>query len=345
MKLKRLGIDLAKDVFQLHGVDEQERVVLRKRLKRAQLLSFIAKLEPTLIAVEACGGAHHWGRQFEKLGHQAKLIAAQFVKPYVKSGKNDANDAEAICEAAGRPNMRFVALKSAEAQALQGLHRIRSRVVRMRTALVNETRGLLAEFGRVEAKLGVARLRAWIPELLEDESALPRLMRELLRELHEELLAADKRLAGLDAQVRREAQADERVRRIEQVSGIGVLGASALVASAGDARQFNKARQFAASLGMVPRQHSSGGKTVLGPISKRGDAYLRTLLIHGARAVVNASLRGQKSDRRSLWIRQLVARSNKNVATVALANKNARIVWAMLTRGEAYRPASSASKA
>jgi transposase len=340
MKLKRIGIDLAKSVFQVHGVDSHERVVVRKQLRRKQLMEFIEKLEgPTLIAMEACAGAHHWGREFERLGHQVKLIAPQFVKPYVKSGKNDAHDAEAICEAASRPSMRYVGLKSAEAQAVQALHRIRSRQVRARTALVNEARGLLAEFGLVEAKLGIAVLRKWIPKLLEDSAnGLPGLMRQLLRGLYEELVA-DEGIEQLDEQLKGQAKADERVQRLLQIEGVGPISASAVVAAIGDAKAFASGRDLAAALGLVPNQHGTGGKNKLGAISKRGDAYLRCLLIHGARAMVNACLRAKKTDRRSRWIGALVARRNKNIATVALANKNARIIWAMLTREENYRPA------
>jgi transposase len=341
MKLKRVGVDLAKRVFQLHGVDSHEQVVLRRQLRRSQVLGFFRALEPALVGMEACGGAHYWGRELRKLGHEVKLMAPQFVKPYVKSAKNDAHDAEAICEALARPSMRFVEVKSAEAQALQALHRIRARLVRSRTALVNEARGLLGEFGLVQATLGVTALRRWIPQVLEDgENGLPGLMRELLRELYEELQLASERLGAMDKRIDQVARTDARAQRLLKIEGVGPVSATALLARMGDGRQFRSGRDMAAALGIVPSQHSSGGKPRLGAISKRGDPYLRTLLIHGARAVVNASLTQAKTDARSRWIQALVARRNKNIATVALANKQARVIWAMLTRQEDYRCAA-----
>ncbi|MNZ79408.1 Transposase IS116/IS110/IS902 family protein [compost metagenome] len=337
MKLKRVGIDLAKQVFQAHGVDSHEQVVCRKQLKRSQMLDFFRQLEPCLVAMEACGSSHHWARELRAQGHEVRLIAPQFVKPYVKSGKNDANDAEAICEAASRPNMRYVEVKSAEQQANQALHRIRSRLIRARTALVNEIRGLLGEFGLIETRHGVAATRRLTQTALEDaKNGLPGRMRELLSELHDELVEHDSRLDRLDRMIQHQVREDERVERLMQVEGIGPITATAIVSAVGDARQFSSARQFAAWLGLVPRQHSSGGKARLGSISKRGDTYLRTLLIHGARAVLKHCL--DKMDRRSEWLQRLLCRRNKNVATVALANKNARIVWAILSRGEAYSP-------
>jgi transposase len=337
MKLKRVGVDLAKQVFQLHGVDSHEQVKCRKQLKRGQMLSFFRQLEPCLVAMEACGSSHYWARELSALGHQVKLIAPQFVKPYVKSGKNDANDAEAICEAASRPNMRFVPIKSAEQQASQSLHRIRSRLIRARTALANEIRGLLAEFGLIEPVRGVTATRRLLQESLETaDNGLPGKMRRLLRELQSELQEHDARLSRLDELLQQEAREDERVKRLLKIEGVGVISATALVSAVGDARHFSSARQFAAWLGLVPSQHSSGGKTRLGSISKRGDTYLRTLLIHGARAALNACK--DKTDKRSRWVQQLQCRRNTNIATVALANKNARIVWAILSRGESYQP-------
>jgi transposase len=266
-----------------------------------------------------------------------KLIAPQFVKPYVKSGKNDANDAEAICEAASRPNMRFVPVKSAEQQASQALHRIRSRLIRVRTALVNEIRGLLGEFGLIEPVRGIAATKRLLQAALETpDNGLPGKMRELLLELQDELHEHEAHLTRLDAGLQREAREDERVQRLLAVEGIGPISATAIVSAVGDARQFSSARQFAAWLGLVPSQHSSGGKERLGSISKSGDTYLRTLLIHGARAALNACK--ERTDKRSRWVQQLQCRRNTNIATVALANKNARIVWAILSRGEVYQP-------
>ncbi len=337
MKLKRIGVDLAKQVFQVHGVDSHEQVKCRKQLKRAQMLDFFRQLEPCLVAMEACGGSHYWARELIKLGHQVRLIAPQFVKPYVKSGKNDANDAEAICEAASRPTMRFVPIKTAEQQAGQSLHRIRSRLIRARTALVNEIRGLLGEFGLVIAQRGAAAAHRLLQQSLETpDNGLPGKMRELLKELQDELLAHDERLTRFDRELQQQARSDERCQRLLKVEGIGPISATAIVAAVGDAKQFSSARQFAAWLGLVPSQHSSGGKNQLGSISKKGDTYLRTLLIHGARSALLACK--EKTDRRSLWVQQVQCRRNTNIATVALANKNARIIWAILSKGESYQP-------
>jgi len=337
MKLKRIGVDLAKQVFQVHGVDSHEQVKCRKQLKRAQMLDFFRQLEPCLVAMEACGGSHYWARELIKLGHQVRLIAPQFVKPYVKSGKNDANDAEAICEAASRPTMRFVPIKTAEQQAGQSLHRIRSRLIRARTALVNEIRGLLGEFGLVIAQRGAAAAHRLLQQSLETpDNGLPGKMRELLKELQDELLAHDERLTRFDRELQQQARSDERCQRLLKVEGIGPISATAIVAAVGDAKQFSSARQFAAWLGLVPSQHSSGGKNQLGSISKKGDTYLRTLLIHGARSALLACK--EKTDRRSVWVQQVQCRRNTNIATVALANKNARIIWAILSKGESYQP-------
>lgn len=338
MKLKRIGVDLAKNVFQIHGVDSHEQVKMRKQVKRHNMLNLFRQMEPCVVAMEACGSAHYWAQELKKLGHEVRLIAPQHVKPYVKSGKNDANDAAAICEAASRPTMRYVTVKTPAQQAGQALHRVRSRQVGARTALVNEIRGLLSEFGIIGPVKGVAACRRLLADVLEDaENGLPGAMREVLAQLLEELSQKDMHIAKLDGQIKRQAQADERIRRLMAIEGVGLISASALVASVGDARQFKSGRDLAAWLGLVPKQHSSGGKERLGSISKRGDAYLRTLLIHGARSVINACR--EKTDRKSRWIKGLVMRRNKNIATVALANKNARTLWALLSRGEDYQPA------
>jgi len=338
MKLKRVGIDLAKNVFQVHGVDHHEQVKVRKQLKRRDMLDFLRQVEPCVVAMEACGSAHYWGRELRKLGHEVRLIAPQFVKPYVKSGKNDANDAMAICEAASRPTMRYVTLKTPEQQAGQALHRVRSRLIKARTALVNEIRGLLSEFGIIGIVKGVSACRRLVADVLENaDNGLPDTMREVLAQLSIELTAHDAHIAKLDADIKRQCAQDSRIKRLLPIDGIGPISASAIVAAVGDARQFKSARDLSAWLGLVPNQNSSGGKERLGSISKRGDAYLRTLLIHGARAVVNACT--NKTDRKSEWIKSLVARRNKNIATVALANKNARIIWAVLTRDKPYQAA------
>jgi transposase len=322
----------------VHGVDSHERVQVRKQLKRNQMLDFFRQVEsPCVVAMEACGSAHYWGRELIKLGHEVRLIGPQFVKPYVKSGKNDANDAEAICEAASRPTMRYVAVKSVEQQAGQALHRVRSRLIKSRTALVNEIRGLLSEFGLIMPVKGIPACRRLIAEVLEDgENGLPGLMRRILFQLSEELTQRDQQIGELDAIIKQQCQGDERIKRLLDIEGIGPISASATLASVGDARQFKASRDLPAWLGLVPKQHSSGGREQLGRITKRGDTYLRTLLIHGARAVVNACQ--NKTDRKSKWIQSLITRRNKNIATVALANKNARIIWAVLTRNEVYRP-------
>lgn len=337
MNISRIGIDLAKQVFQLHGVDRFEKVVMRKQLRRAQMHEFFKELPPCLIGMEACGSSHYWARELSKYGHQIKLIAAQFVKPYVKSGKNDANDAEAICEAVGRPSMRFVAIKNTDQQVTQAEHRIRSRLIRARTALSNEIRGLLGEFGIVIG-LGISQVRQALPILLEQtDGQLNVRFRQLLSELAEELRQVDDKIKAHDRRLEATVKSDERIQRLMEIEGVGPITASALVAAVGDATQFTNGRDMAAWLGLVPRQHSSGGKERLGHISKRGDTYLRTLLIHGARAALNACT--NKQDRRSRWAQGLMARRNRNIATVALANKNARIAWAVLSRKETYRSA------
>lgn len=308
------------------------------------MLHCFRQIEPCRVALEACGSAHYWARELGKLGHEVKLIAPQFVKPYVKSAKNDANDAEAICEAASRPTMRYVEVKTAEQQAWQSVHRVRSRLIKSRTALVNEIRGLLSEFGIVMTVKGVPACRRLLSSALEEaEKGLPGQMRELLAQLSEELDQKEVHIAALDKQIKQQCAQDERTKRLMAIEGIGPISASAIVSAVGDARQFKSGRHLAAWLGLVPNQHSSGGKERLGSITKKGDVYLRTLLIHGARAVVNACQ--EKTDRKSRWIKNMTARRNKNIATVALANKNARIIWAVLSRGEHYRPATSTTAA
>jgi transposase len=336
MKITTIGIDLAKNVLQLHGVDERGKVVLRKSLKRAQVLSFFANLPACRIGLEACGSAHHWARQLTALGHTVRLMAPQFVKPYVKTNKHDAADAEAICEALQRPNMRFVAIKTVEQQAVLALHRGRQGFVKARTAQGNQIRGLLAEFGVVVAP-GRQQLTAQLPAILEDgANGLPGTVRELLQTLQGQLQELDRQVAALEQRIQRWHREQPASRKLAAIPGIGPLTASALVATIGDVRQFQNGRQLAAWLGLVPRQYSTGGKTLLLGISKRGDSYLRTLLIHGARAVV--AHRVAKLEPAADWLSRLLARrnQNKNLAAVALANKNARIVWAMLAHDRTF---------
>lgn len=337
MKVIRIGLDIAKDVFEVHGVDEHGKRVLRKTLKRDKVSEFFTHVPACLIGIEACGGAHHWARTLMGFGHTVRLMAGQFVAPYRKSGKNDSNDAEAICEAVGRPTMRFVAVKSEEQQAVLMVHRARSLMVENRTAQVNQIRGLLAEFGLVVPQ-GIEKLRCRVPGILEDaENGLPMLARATLADLMEQVRHWDERVAHYDRQIAQLSTKSESAQRLMRVEGIGSITATALVASVGDAKVFSSGRQFAAWLGMVPRQHSSGGKFRLGAITKRGDPYLRKLLIQGARSVI-ASL-SRREDVKSLWVKRLKERSGANRAAVALAAKHARIVWALLTTGEAYRTA------
>lgn len=335
--IKRIGLDLAKQVFQLHGVDAQEKTVLRKQLRRSQMLDFFKKLSPCLIGMEACGGAHYWARELQKLGHTVKLMAPQFVKPYVKSNKNDANDAEAICEAVSRPTMRFVAIKTVEQQDIQAIHRIRSELIRQRTAKVNQIRGLLAEYGIV-VEQRIEKLRKALPLLLDDaENGLTADFRTLLQGLQQDLTTLDERVGEMDKSIQKLASSNATAKRLQQIPGIGPITSTALVCAIGNGKQFKRGRDFSAWLGLTPRQHSSGGKECLLNISKRGDSYLHTLLIHGARAVLRVA--GKKEDpRSSRWLQNLCSRRNKNIAAVALANKNARIVWALLTKETDYQP-------
>ena len=336
MKITTVGIDLAKALFQVHGVDERGKAVLRKQLKRKDVLSFFANLQPCLIGMEACGSAHYWARKLSELGHTVRLMAPQFVKPYVKTNKNDRNDAEAICEAVARPNMRFVPVKTASMQAVLALHRARQGFVKARTAQANQIRGLLAEFGVVIPK-GLGHIARGLPEILEDgENALPGMMRQLIERLGEQLKALDQQVGEMQRQITLWHRANEQSRKLEDIAGIGPITASAFVASVGEAKSFKNARQVTAWLGMVPRHEGTGGRATLGKISKRGDVYLRTLLIHGARSVI-AKLE-RKPDQASPWLRRLLARRNKNIAAVALAAKNARIAWALLAHERRFEP-------
>lgn len=341
MNITRMGIDLAKNVFQLHGVDKHEKVVLRKQLRRSQMLEMFANKPPMLIGIEACGGAHYWARELTKLGHTVKTMAPQHVKAYVKSQKNDKRDAEAICEAVSRPTMRFVPIKTEDQQDMQAIHRVRDRLVKSRTALVNEMRGLLAEYGIVITYTGVPATRRGLLEAVENaENGLTPKMREILFELNEELNDIESRIQRFLQKIHQHSDQDDRVKRVMEIEGLGPISASAIVTAVGNAKQFKNGRDMAAWIGLVPTQHSSGGKEKLGGISKRGDKFLRTLLIHGARSVIRFS--ESKTDKRNRWVNELIARRNKNVATVALANKNARIIWSILAREEHYRPAAQA---
>jgi transposase len=290
--------------------------------------------EPGIFVMESCGSTHYWARELRKLGKQAQLIAPRFVRPFVKANKNDTADAEAICEAVQRPSMRFVAVKSTAQQDVQAVHRVRAHLVKMRIALANQVRGLLAEYGLVIAK-GFAPLRRALPVVLEDER-LSGLLREVVAEIGERLRYLEERLHQYDLRIRRLMRGDERCMRLAEVPGIGELTATALVATVGNAREFRSGRELAAYLGLVPKHRASGGKTVMLGISKRGDTYLRTLLVHGARAALRINSRWQGAH--GAWAEGLKARRGPNIAAVALANKNARVAWKLLSSGEHYRP-------
>ena len=340
-QVRVLGIDLAKQIFHVVGLDDAGNVVLRKRCPRGALMPFIAQMPPVVIGMEACGGAPYWARRFREHGHVVKLMAPKFVKPYVKSNKHDRADADAISEAVTRPTMRYVPIKELTQQDLQALPRVRERLVKARTALINEIRGLLSEYGIILPK-GVAKFRQMLLSTLAQEQAkLTELSREVFWQLHEEWLTLEQRLAYYNEKLEAICQAHPVCQRLLTIPGIGPLTATALVAAVSDAAHFKNGRQFAAWLGLVPRQHSTGGKPRLLGISKRGAIYLRQLFVHGARATMRWI--GLKNDRRSQWLRALIQRRGTNRAVVALANKNARIAWVLLATDQVYRPEHTAA--
>ena len=337
MNVKYLGIDLAKNVFQLCGMSRGGAVVLSKRLRRKQLLAFIANVPPCTIGIEACGGAYYWHRQFESLGHTVKIISPQFVKPFVKGQKNDGNDAEAIAIALRQPTMRFVPPRSEEQQDMQALHRARQRLVGCRSAAACQIRGLLLERG-IAIGVSITRLRREVPEILEDaENSLTPSIRASVHELYSFIYDLDDRIRYFDREIEVVFRNSSACQRIAAIPGVGPKTATAIVAAAGNGAEFKNGRHFAAWLGLVPRQHSSGDRRVLFGITKRGDRHLRTLLVHGARAVVRTATR--KTDRQSQWVNDLRERRGANKTAVAVANKNARIIWAVLSSGEPYRVA------
>jgi transposase len=334
-KITVLGIDLAKQSFQLHGIDANGEVVLIKKLNRNKLYEFITQLPACIIGIEACSGSNYWVRVFKRSGHTVHMIAPQFVKPFVKSNKNDAADAEAICEAVQRPSMRFVPAKSVSQQDIQSLHRIRSQAVARRTAQANQIRGLLMEYGVIIPK-GISYVRKEIPCILEDATnELTMIFRELLSDLYSEMVHLDKRIETLEIKLKIICKENANCQRLLTIPGVGLLSATAMVAAIGDINAFKNGRELAAWLGLVPRQHSTGGKPTLLGISKRGDTYLRTLLIHGGRTVVRVAEKYQ--DKRNTWIKQLEQRRGKNISAVAVANKNARIAWALLTNQTTFQ--------
>jgi transposase len=323
-----VGIDLAKNVFSLHAVDGRGVVVLRKTVPRARLAAVVAQLPACVIGLEACSGAHEWARRFAQYGHTVKLMAPKFVAPYRKSGKNDGNDAEAICEAVSRPSMRFVPVKSVEQQAVLTLHRVRLGFVEERTATINRIRGLLAEFGVVLPQR-VVEVRRGAAATLDQ---LPTLAQRALTDLLAHVRVLDERIGEYERELEQHARRDERAKRIQKLSGVGPISASAIVASVAEGHEFKNGRQFAAWLGLTPKQYSTGGKTRLGRITAHGDAYLRTLLIMGARSMLQTALR--RTDRLARWALGVRARRGYHRACVAIAAKHARIIWAMLAKNQ-----------
>ena len=333
MTITTMGLDLAKSIFQVHGVDAKGAVAVRKTLRRSQVLSFFSKLPPCLVGIEACGTSHYWAREIARFGHEVRLMPANYVKPYVKRQKNDAADAEAICEAVRRPSMRFVGVKSVEQQSALMLHRTRDLLVRQRTMLINALRGHLAEFGLIAAR-GTDKVGSLVM-LLDDPTAdLCGLARQALRPLADQLAAVEAQIEAIEAAIGSWHKASETSRRLATIPGIGPIIASAIAAAVPDPSVFASARQFAAWLGLTPRQNSTGGKPRLGRISKQGDANLRRLLIIGAQSV----LRWVKPGKSSPWLLNLMTRKPRKLVGVALANKMARIAWALMTRSDFYQP-------
>lgn len=341
MKISTIGLDIAKRVFHVHGVDAEGCSVLRRKLRRSEVLRFFAKLEPCVVGIEACGAAHFWARALGALGHEARLVPPSYVKGYVKRGKNDAVDAEAICEAVGRPSMRFVPVRSAAEQAAIVPHRVRELLIRQRTMLINSLRGQMAEFGVVAPK-GRHKLAELVVVLADEaEARIPAAARAMLLELAGAIAELQARLARVDREIIAAVRANALARRLMTIPGIGPITASAVVATIGDPRRFRSGRHFAAWLGLVAKQSSTGGRTRLGRISKMGDRYLRKLLVLGA----TSSLRRARRDNTPLaaWTRRLLARRPARLVTVALANKTARIVWAVAAEGDIYRPQAAAA--
>ena len=336
-KSMTIGLDLAKNIFHVVGCNEHGKIIRKRMLKRSQVLAYFANLPVNLVGMEACASAHYWARQLATLGHKVKLIPPQYVKPYVRGNKNDYNDALAIAEAVVRPEMRFVSVKTTEQQDIQALHRLRERRLGDRTALCNQLRGLLAEYGLVFPK-GVTTLRRRLPELLEDgENGLSELFRQLLAQGYQQLQELDGHIDFYTRELVHQSQQDDACQRLQTIPGFGPIVSSVFHSVVGHGEAYRRGRDVSASVGLVPRQHSSGGKEVLLGISKRGDRYLRSLLIHGARSVVIQAK--AKDDRLSRWINRLVSARGFNKAVVALANKMARIGWVILAKKTTYQMA------
>ena len=333
-----IGVDLAKNIFQVHGVDAEGVVVVCRQLRRGQVLPFFKKHRPCLIGMEACATSHHWARQLTELGHEVKLMPPRYVKPYVKRGKNDAADAEAICEAVTRPTMRFVSVKSTEQQSVLMLHRTRELLVRQRTMLINAIRAHMAELGIV-APVGVPQVKKLLAVIADaDDDRLPPVARTCLKALARQFLSLDKEINAAEKRIHAWHRSSEVSRRLETIPGIGPITASALAASITDPALFKSGRELAAWIGLVPRQNSIGGKERMGRISKQGDQYLRWLLVAGAMSVIRHARR--KDPAKMPWLAGLMERRPLRVAAVALANKIARMAWVVLMRGETYRPAA-----
>lgn len=337
MTIKTIGIDLAKNVFEICGLDGSGEIQLRRRVRRETLLRVVGEIPACVIGIEACTGAYFWQRQFEAFGHEVRIIAPQHVKPFGRRQKNDRNDAEAIAIAITQPRMRFVPKKSVTQQDIQSLHRARRRMVNHRTALVSQMRGILLDRG-IAFGQSITRARRMIPEVINDGSNdLTDLCREILSSLMDLMREIDKRVREFDQRIDQVFRSTEACQRVGRIRGVGPKTATAVIAAVGDGKDFDNGRHMAAWLGLVPRQHSSGDRTILMGISKRGDQHLRTLLVHGARAVVRTA--AGKSDQFSQWVNALRERRGVNRAIVAVANKNARIIWAVLAKNEEYRPA------
>ena len=335
MQISTIGVDLAKNVFQVHGVDSNGKVVVTRQLRRKQVVEFFSKLAPCLVGMEACGTSHYWAREITKLGHTVKMMPPSYVKGYVKRSKNDAADAAAICEAVTRPSMRFVSVKTAEQQAALMLHRTRDLLIRQRTQLINALRAHLSEIGLVaeRGREGVAELAAIVSDETNGQ-ALPAAMKQALQVILAQLAALQQQVGELDRGIHAQHRASDVSRRLETIPGIGVIGATAIAATVADPKAFKTGRDLAAWIGLVPRQYSTGGKEKLGGISKQGDRYLRRLLILGATAVIQHARRQPDKHR---WIMSLLAKKPAKLVAVAVANKNARIAWAVMAKGGTYR--------
>jgi transposase len=341
MQVTTIGLDIAKRVFQAHGVGATGAVVVRKRLRRSELLAFFAKLSPSLIGIEACATAHHWARELMALGHQVRLVPPSYVKAYVKRGKNDAADAEAICEAVTRPNMRFVPVKSTEQQGVLVLHRARELLVRQRTMLVNGLRAHMAEFGII-APQGIQQVPQLVAVLEDETTGIPQIAREVLMAIVAQIQNLSASIKQMEKRIVAWCRRNAAARRLATIPGVGPITASALAATITDPTLFRSGRHLAAWLGLVPRQHSTGGKTKLGRITKMGDQYLRKLLVVGMTAVIRSARRTKAPA--FAWVNALLERRPARLVSVALANKAARIAWAILVRGETYRaPAMEAA--